>query len=261
MDFAAAIATHPTAQLGDVKRLLSLLAIREQDAIWTESRIDESHWHQILDELAVFLPNASAVADDVRNAISTALETVLLAGPKPVPLASHCERAVSYEKAVLFYSRELGVSLENMQDHFDKWADPSNARALQACRNLLGAFLTGMKPTWAIPYDPSAPRPLDGCVAESCHCRLALHPVVDTSEKVIMTYRLPPGVVQSIPTLGDAFRWCDPQPHWRSFFLPADPGHTVGRTAPMFHGIDGFPEIVHDPVLLVHLTHPLEKRY
>ncbi len=261
MDLVSAIANYPAVQLGDVERVLSMLTIREQNAIRAESRLVEVHWHRILDELVLLIPKASAAANEVRRAISNALESVIFAGPEPVPLASHCERAVSYEKAVIFYSRELGVSLENMHDHFDKWADPSNARALQACRNLLGVFLTGMKPTWAIPYEPGTSRPLDGCTAESCHCRLALHPLVDTTEKVVMTYLLPLGVVQKIPTLGDAFRWCDPQPHWRSFFLPAATGHTVGWTAPMFPGIDGLPEIVHEPVPLVHLTHPLEKRY
>lgn len=149
---------------------------------------------------------------------------------------------------------------ETIEDHIDSWSDPAAKNALDSCRRLLGHFPTGPSPSWAIPFDASEPRPLDGFSAGICHQRLALYPEINDAEKLIMTYSLPSGTTQTIPTIGDAYRWNDDRPHWRSFFLPSPAGTSPGRTGPLNSGLDGFPEIVHSPVRMDHLIHPLQKR-
>jgi len=241
--------------------LLGKLLKRERDAIHTESRLAQAHWHAIFAQLDPLASSGTNVTvDEIRLAISAALEAAVLIGPAPKPVVVQCERAVSYDKAVGYFVRELSIPRIDMEGHFDAWSDPENTRSLNACQRLLGRFQTGPRPTWGIPFPSGDPRPLDGLCAGDCHQRLALFPEIDLSEKVIMTYALPVNTRQTIPTIADAFGWSDTPPCWRSFFLPAPSGEFVGYTAPMISTVSGLPEIVHEPVHLTHLLHPLQKR-
>jgi hypothetical protein len=261
MRLVEAITSFTGLALSDCTDLLNMLTQRETEAIFEESRLDEPFWHKVFQELASLVGSPTAATDnDVRLAISAALEDAILIGPPPDSLSGPCERAASFSGMVGYYARELFLNPSAIEDHIDAWADPSAKNALAACKGLLGHLTTGRNPSWAIPYAHGDPHPLDGLSAGICHQRLALYPEIDDAAKLIMTYTLPSGTTQTIPTIGDAYRWNDDRPHWRSFFLPSPAGTSPGRTGPLDSGLDGFPEIVHAPVRLDYLIRPLQKR-
>lgn len=261
MQLVEALSTFSDLSLSDCQKLLKMLSQCELDAIFGESRLDAVRWHRVFGELGKLSGKPTgATENDVRLAISSALEADVLVGPPPASLSGPCERAVSYTGAVGFYARELTLAPEVMEDHVDSWADPGSRSALSSCKKLVGHFLTGPSPSWAVPFDIGQPRPLEGLAAGMCHQRLALYPEINDAEKLIMTYELPSGTHQAIPTIGDAYRWNDDRPHWRSFFKPSPAGASPGRTGPLNSKLDGFPEIVHAPVRLEYLIHPLQKR-
>ncbi len=258
MDFITALGLWPHAPVDEFSPLLETLSTREQAAIHGEPRLEEPVWQSIFLELSALAPGASA--DEVRLAFSAALENVLLCGTAGDPIPFQCERAVPFEGAIGYYIRELMIPRLEMEENFDFWSDPDAAKPLDSCCSLLGHFKTGPHPSWAIPFASNEPNPLDGHSAETCHQRLALYPDGDHSPKVIMTYILPPGTKHAVPTIGDAFRWNDAFPYWRSFFLPAPIGASLGKTAPLDNSLTGFDEIVHEPIDLINLTRPLQRR-
>lgn len=95
MRLIEAISSFSGLTLADCTNLLKMLTQRETEAIFEESRLDEPVWHRVFDELAALVGSLPGVTDnDIRLAISAALEDSVLIGPPPDSLSGPCERAV-----------------------------------------------------------------------------------------------------------------------------------------------------------------------